>query len=145
MGPAVFPALAKHLRDDRYSYSGVVAAWVNYTVGDAVVEVLSDGHYMHSGYKWRDTPSGGAGYLSFRDYLKARGYEVWPEWAKTRTRLAIQMDFIDWCIEQENARGYIDAAQRKVTIETYEAARQRVRTEYSKPNGEANGSLPVVH
>jgi hypothetical protein len=27
LGPTVFPALTKHLRDDRYSYSGVVAAW----------------------------------------------------------------------------------------------------------------------
>src|SRR2546421_46522 len=48
MGPSVFPALAKHIGDDRYSYSGVVAAWANYTVSDAVVEILSDGHYMHN-------------------------------------------------------------------------------------------------
>ena len=36
MGPAVFPALVKHLGDDRYSYSGAVAAWLNFTIEDAV-------------------------------------------------------------------------------------------------------------
>src|SRR5436853_1054319 len=45
MGPTVFPALVKHLGDDRYSYSGVVAAWGNYNVGAASVEVLCDAHY----------------------------------------------------------------------------------------------------
>jgi hypothetical protein len=143
MGPSVFPALAKHLGDDRYSYSGVVAAWENYTVSDAVVEVLCDGHYMHSGYKWRTTPSGGEGYLSFNDYLKARGYETWPEWARTRTRIEIQNDFIDWCIAAENARGYVDDAQRGKVLNTYEEARQRVRKQYSEQIGPANGGQPL--
>src|SRR5439155_26593155 len=106
MGPTVFPALVKHLGDDRYSYSGVVAAWGNYNVGAAIVEVLCDGHYMHSGYKSRDTPSGsGGGYLSFDGYLRARAPEAWADWARSRSRLDIQMDFIDWCIEKENERG----------------------------------------
>ena len=135
MGPTAFPALAKHLGDDRYSYSGVVAAWVNYRVSDAIVEILCDGHFMHSGYKWRETPSGGAAYLSFDAYLRARGYEVWPQWAKNRTRLEIQEDFIDWCIAQENARGYVDEAQRKHTLDIYEKARQSVRREYSERSG----------
>jgi hypothetical protein len=135
LGPIVFPALAKHMGDDRYSYSGVVAAWLNYTVGDAVVEVLCDGHYMHSGYKGRETPLGGAGYLSFGDYLEDRGYEAWPQWAKTRTRLEIQIDFIDWCIAEEEKRGFIDEDQRKHVLDTYASARDRVRNEYSEPHG----------
>ena len=145
MGPVIFPALAKHVWDDRYSYSDIVAAWGNYTVGDAVVEVLCDGHYMHSGYKWRESPSGGAGCLSFKSYLQARGYDAWSEWAKTKTRLEIQMDFIDWCIGQENARGYTDENQRRRILNTYERARQGLRSEYSEPHGAANEGLPVVH
>ena len=133
MGPAVFPALVKHLGDDRYSYSGVVAAWLNFTVGDAVEEVLDDGHYMHSGYKFRKTPSGsGAVYLSFNGYLKDRGAEAWADWAKSKSRLEIQMDFIDWCIVKENERGYVDEAQKKHIIQNYESAKQQVRKEYSK-------------
>jgi hypothetical protein len=144
MGPAVFPALVKHLGDDRYSYSGVVAAWLNFPVGDAVVEVLDDGHYMHSGYKVRETPSGSdGGYLSFDGYLRARGAEAWAEWAKSKSRLEIQMDFIDWCIEKENARGFVDEAQKKQVLGNYESARQRVKKEYSEPGGAANDSQPI--
>jgi len=144
MGPVVFPALVRHLGDDRYSYSFVSAAWLNERVGDAVVEVLDDGHYMYSGYKGRDTPShSGGGYLSFGDYLRACGAEAWAEWAKSKSRLEIQLDFIDWCIVQENERGYVDEAQKKQILETYEAARQRVKKEYSDKAGTTNGSQPT--
>ena len=144
LGPAIFPALVKHLRDDRYCYSDVWEAWLNHNVGNAVVEVLDDGHYMYGGYKFRETPSGsGGGYLSFDDYLDARGAEAWAEWAKSRSRLEIQMNFIDWCIVKENTRGYIDEAQKKQILEHYEAERQRVRKEYSGQNAPANGSQPV--
>ena len=144
MGPAAFPALVRHLRDDRYSFSDVVQAWDNFTVGDAVLEVLDDGHYMHSGYLHRDVPSkSGGGYISFRDYVNARGPEKWAEWAKSKSRLDIQMDFIDWCIERENQRGYIDSDQKKKVLGRYDAARERVKKEYSEPGGAANRSQPV--
>ncbi|HEY2083910.1 MAG TPA: hypothetical protein VGI88_14095 [Verrucomicrobiae bacterium] len=131
MGPPIFPALVKHLRDDRYSYSDVVAAWDNFTVGDAVCEVLSDGHYMYGGYKFRKTPTGGDSYLSFKDYLNAKDPEKWAEWAKDKTRLNIQMDFIDWCVAKENERGFVDEAQKKELLGIYEAERKRVREEYA--------------
>jgi hypothetical protein len=144
MGPPVFPALVKHLKDDRYSYSGVVAAWLNFCVGDAIVEVLDDGHYTHSGYKSRETPSGsGGGYLSFDGYLKARGAAAWAEWAKTRSRVEIQMDFIDWCVEKENERGYVDEAQKRRILDNYEAARERVKKNYSEQKGPANATQPI--
>jgi hypothetical protein len=144
MGPAVFPALVKHLGDDRYCYSDVWEAWLNHDVGDAVVEVLDDGHYLHSGYKFRETPShSGGGYLSFEDYLHDRGAESWAEWAKSKLRLEIQMDFIDWCIAKENQRGYVDEAQKKQVLETYEAARLKVKKEYSKNDAPTNGGQPT--
>ena len=142
MGTTVFPALVKHLGDDRYSYSGVVAAWVNYDVGDAIVEVLCDGHYMHSGYKFRKTPSGGSPYLSFDEYLKAKGAEAWAEWAKTKTRLDIQLDFINWCLVREDERGYVDETQKKRIHGTYEEARQQVRTKYSSKSSSKLESQP---
>jgi len=143
MGPPMFPALVKHLRDDRYSFSSISAAWDNLTVGDAVIEILSDGHYMYSGYKGRQTPSGFAVYLSFDAYLKDKGAEKWAEWAKDKTRLQIQMDFIDWCVVKEKARGFTDADQEKSLLARYQQARERVRKEYSEPDGAANGSQPI--
>ena len=138
MGPPIFSALVKHLRDDRYSFSDISAAWDNHTVSDAVVEVLSDGHYMYSGYKGRKTPSGFAVYISFEDYLKDKGLEKWAEWAKDKTRFEIQMDFIDWCVAKEKARGFIDADQEKKLLVTYQEARERVRKEYSEQGAAGN-------
>jgi hypothetical protein len=133
MGPPIFPELIKHLGDDRYSYSGDSDAWLNFTVSDAVIEILDDGYSMHSGYKSRQTPSGSGNlYLSFDDYLTARGAEDWAKWAKSKTRLEIQMDFIDWCIKKENERGYINKEQEKQILGIYEAARARVKEAYSK-------------
>jgi hypothetical protein len=132
MGPSIYPALIKHLRDDRYSYSDIVAAWDNYTVGDAVIEIVSDGHYMWNGYKFRKTPSGTGLLLSFKEYLMAKEPEKWAEWAKSKTKLDIQMDFIDWCVGKEKARGFVDTAQEKELLKTYQQARDEVRKQYSK-------------
>jgi hypothetical protein len=132
MGPPIFPALIKHLHDDRYSYSEIIEAWDNQTVGEAVIDVLSDGHDMYSGYKWRHTPTGSGGnYLSFADYLKAKNPEKWAEWAKDKTKLQIQLDFIDWCVEKEKERGFTDEVQKKELLERYEQGRERVKKEYS--------------
>ena len=143
MGTTAFPALIKHLRDDRYSYSTIVACWDNRTVGDAVLDVLSDGHYMVSGYKVRKTPSGSAPYLSFKDYLDTRELENWASWAKSKTRLSIQLGFIDWCVSKEQERGFTDEAQRKEVLASYAQAREEARKQYSEPGGAANGRQPV--
>ncbi len=144
MGPAAFPALVKHLGDDRYSFSRVVQGWVNFSVSDAVIEVLDDGHYDHGGYLSREVPTGpGAGYLSFEAYLKARGAEAWAEWARSRSRLEIQMAFIDWCIEKEKERGFVDDPQTKRILGNYETARQRVKKQYSDAGGAVNRLEPT--
>lgn len=132
MGPAIFPALVTHLRDDRYSFSDIIAAWDNLKVRDAVVEVLCDGHYMFSGYKFRDTPSGTVFYLSFGHYLHAKEPAKWAQWAKAKSRLAILNDFIDWCISKEEERGFTDENQRNKLLARYAKAREEVRKEYSE-------------
>lgn len=131
LGTRIFPVLVKHLGDDRYSFSDVSAAWINHSVGDAVVEVLSDGHLTHSGYKFRRSPSGQVIYLSFHDYLQAREPERWAEWARSRRQLEIQNDFIDWSLEQERARGFADEPQRRKVLEFYQQARAEVQRLYA--------------
>lgn len=131
LGPPIFPALVKHLGDDRYSYSAISAAWDNWSVGDSIIQVLCDGHDMYCGYKSRKTPAGEGMLLSFDDYLKSKNPEKWAEWAKDKTRLQIQLDFIDWCVEKEKERGFTDEAQKKELLERYEQGRERVKKEYS--------------
>jgi hypothetical protein len=98
---------------------------------------------MFSGYKARKTPSGYAGYLSFKDYLKAREPVKWAAWAKSKSRLDIQLDFIDWCVVREQERGFVDEAQRKKLLDRYAEARETVRKEYAEPGGPAEGSQPI--
>jgi hypothetical protein len=143
MGTAVSPALVKHRRDDRYSFSIIVAAWDNCTVGDAVLDVLSDGHYMVPGYKFRKTPSGSAPYLSFKDYLDSREPTKWASWAKSKSRLDVQFDFIDWCISKEKERGFVDELQRKGVLARYAEAREDAKRQYSGPGGASNRNQPV--
>lgn len=143
MGTAAFPALIKHLRDDRYSYSTIVAAWDNCTVGDAVLDVLSDGHSMVPGYKFRKTPSGSAPYLSFKDYLRERDPAKWASWASKQSRLQIQLDFIDWCAAKERKRGFIDKTQQEGVLALYAAAREEAAKENSEPHHAADWSQPV--
>jgi hypothetical protein len=132
MGPAIAPALVKHLRDDRYSFSDISAAWNNYQVSDAIIEILCDRHLMYSGYKFRKTPSGPEPYLSFHGYLRAKGPEKWADWAKSRTQIEIQTDFIDWCVNKEEERGFIDATQKRQILDIYNRAREEVQKEYAK-------------
>jgi len=131
MGPPIYSELIKHLDDKRYSFSEISAAWLNHTVRDALIVVLSDENYMHSGYKWRAVVSGSGSYLSFNDYLDARGPKQWAAWASDKTRLAIQYDFIDWCVAEEEKRGFTDAKQREQILDNYRSARERVNTESS--------------
>src|ERR1039458_4801819 len=98
---------------------------------------------MIPGYKVRQTPSGSAPYLSFKAYLDARGPEDWASWAKSQTRLSIQLGFIDWCVSREHERGFTDEAQRKEVLASYAQAREEVRKQYSEPGGAANGSQPI--
>jgi hypothetical protein len=143
MGTAAFPALIKHLKDDRYSFSTIVAAWDNCTVGDAVLDVISGGHYNVAGYKFRKTPSGSATYLSFKDYLDERDPTEWASWARSKSRLEIRRDFIDWCVANEMKRGFTDQAQRKSVLALYDAAREEAAKEYSEPHHAADGKQPI--
>lgn len=140
LGPRIYPILVKHRGDDRYSYSDASSTWANHTVGEAIIEILCDGHGSHSGYKYRRTPNGSVVYLSFQDYLQDRDPERWAEWAKGKNSLEIQMDFIDWSLEKERARGFADEPQRRKVLEFYAQARESVRRQYADlaaPSGPA--------
>lgn len=127
LGPATFTNLVTHLHDDRYSYSTESAAWLNKTVGDAIMDsIFADGQTMHSGYKSRDTPTGAAGYLHFYTWVRELGEEAWAQWASAKTRLDIQIAFIDSCVEKENSRGFVDDQQRARVLQTYEDARRQM-------------------
>ncbi|HEY5909625.1 MAG TPA: hypothetical protein VJA21_03365 [Verrucomicrobiae bacterium] len=142
MGPKIFPALAKHFWDDRYSYSDMVVAWHNYTVGEVVLEIFSDGNPVYGGYKGRKTPSGEAVYPSFREYLKAQGFvEDWAEKAKTKSPSEIQVDYIDWCVAAEKKRGFTDPVQKKEILGRYFEKRNFFDPGHS--GGAANRSQPA--
>jgi len=52
----------------------------------------------------RDTPTAPVTAPNFYDYFRDKGPAKWAEWAKNKTRVEIQMNFIDWCIAREQRR-----------------------------------------
>jgi len=115
------------LKDDRYSYSYILAAWLNFSVGDAVIEILSDHWDLPYEYKDRPTPSGEMNAFAFRDYLFERGPEKWAEWAKDKSRSEIQMDFLHWGLAKEEQRGFVNDQQRKEIVNAYKAAMSNIK------------------
>jgi hypothetical protein len=64
MGTDIYPILAEHINDKRYSYSIVSAAWLNRSVGQMIEDIMAEGIEPHlGGYKWRKTQQGATGYL----------------------------------------------------------------------------------
>lgn len=132
-GPNIFPYLITHLQDDRYCYSGSVQAVDNYTVGQTILDVLCDGELWGPVYmEGRNTPNGRCGFLTFAEYLKERDESKWAKWAKGKTRLQIQMDFIDWCVAKEEERGFVGDGQKAQLLARYEDFRERMKKKYSQ-------------
>jgi len=123
LGTVVYPALIKHLRDDRYSFSRDVQAWRNHTVGDAVMEILAAGPTYYGVYPSRETPDGGSvSMLFFTDYLKEQDLEKWAQWATTVTKADIQIAFITWGMKKEEERGFTSPEDREAVLGDYRRA-----------------------
>lgn len=113
LGLSIFPWLIKYRNDDRYSYSTSQSmngpptpAWYDQTVGGVVMDILSESlsDITWPGYIMRDTPTAPVTAPNFYDYFRDKGPAKWAEWAKNKTRVEIQMNFIDWCIAREQRR-----------------------------------------
>lgn len=81
-------------------------AWYDQTVGGVVMDILSESlsDITWPGYIMRDTPTAPVTAPNFYDYFRDKGPAKWAEWAKNKTRVEIQMNFIDWCIAREQRR-----------------------------------------
>lgn len=120
MGTAIYPELAQHVGDDRYSRSIVTAAWVNYTVGNSVAQIMAEGiEFSGYGYKWRKNKSGSNGEPSFGLMLREIGLEKYAEHASTRTKTELQKEFVTWKLDQERKHGFVDAEQESKITEPY--------------------------
>jgi hypothetical protein len=130
-GPSIFPQLIQHLHDDRYCYSGIVQAVANYTVGEVILDLVCDSEDSGPVYmEGRASLTGRCEFLTFSQYIKEKKDSQWAEWAKSKTRLQIQLDFIDWCVATEEKRGFVDAEQRAKLLLRYEEKRERMKRKY---------------
>ena len=121
MGTDIYPTLAEHINDDRYSYSGVYAAWVNNSVGRMVSEIMAEGIEPHlGGYKSRKNPSSGNGHPSFQQMVKETGgYEKYASQAKGRPKVELRAEYIRWHVAKERSYGFIDKTQEQKVIGKY--------------------------
>jgi len=121
MGTKIYPALAERITDDRYSYSGVYAAWVNHSVGQMLAEIMADGIEPHVGsYKSRRNPKGSNGPPSFAQMVKELGgFEKYALYAKDRPKAELQKEYTRWHVANERNFGFVDDRQEREVIGEY--------------------------
>ena len=111
MGPVAFPDLVACSDDTRYSFSRVVAAWVNHSVGQACFEIIAE---------QIDHVPGRSGYKDNPEYIyhvsRTIGLKKW--WARNKHRALrdLQIESVRWTIAQEKARGFPDDARRRQVL-----------------------------
>jgi hypothetical protein len=121
MGTAIYPTLAEHVHDDRYSYSGVYAAWVNNSVGTMIKDIMADGIEPHiGGYKWRKNSTGSNGQPDFELMAKEfGGFEKYAERAKQLSKAELRREYVQWHIAKERGYGFTDSEQESKVLNPY--------------------------
>ena len=121
MGTDIYPILAEHIHDDRYSYSGVYAAWLNHSVGYMVSRIMAEGIEPNIGsYKSRKNPTGSNGPPSFSKMVEEfGGFEKYALMAKGRRKSKLQTEYVQWHVAKERGYGFIDKAQEQKIISKY--------------------------
>lgn len=121
MGTDIYPILAEHINDKRYSYSGVYAAWLNLSVGEMIKDIMAEGIETHlGGYKWRKNPTGSNGLPSFSAMVRETGgYEKYALHAKGHRKIELRNEYVRWRVAKERAYGFIDQEQEQKVIGKY--------------------------
>ena len=125
-GTAIYPILIRFINDERYCYTDVNAACIEYSVGNAIRDdVLSSGIEMYScsGYQnkctSRKNPSGINSRPDWCKYLQSLNLTKWAENAKKSKKEDLKKAYINWCIHYENNYGFIDNKQRAEVLAPY--------------------------
>ena len=121
MGTEIYPALAEHIRDDRYSYSGIYSAWLNLPVGTVIGDIMADGVEPHLGsYKWRANPTGSNVPPNFDQMAREYGgYEKYAMHAKGRSKPELRKEYVRWHVAKERGYGFANDEQEKKVIGEY--------------------------
>ena len=127
MGSKIYPILIRALGDERYSYSSVAAAWINYSVGSKVKGILGDGiEFYAAGYKSRNNPKGSNMKPSFSDYLADQKIEDWAARAAKTSKLELRKEFVAWVIGKEKAYGFVSESQQQEILAPYQTELERI-------------------
>lgn len=120
MGTAIYPELAKHHGDSRYSFSIVAAGWLNLSVGHMIEDIMAAGIEVSlHGYKSRANPNGSNGEPTFLEMVRAVGIERYAGHAKTRSKTQLQKEYIEWRIQKERSYGFVSPQQERDCLGPY--------------------------
>jgi hypothetical protein len=141
MGTRIYPRLVAHLDDERYSFSRVSAAWMNYSVGTRVREILAQGIELDAaGYKSRAHPGGEHVKPGFSEYLAGRDAAAWALAAAGSTKDRLRRDYVAWILEKERAYGFKDEAEAAAILGPY--LEELARLEQALGNTDLDADLP---
>jgi hypothetical protein len=128
------PYLMEHLEDARYSYSEFFGEWHNHALGEVcfyIIEDLID--FYGFDYETREAADGKV--MEKPSYLwsiarDGRMQEWWKE-RKGRSLGELQLEALQWTIEQERAHGFKDKAQEEQVMGPLLARLEELRSQVS--------------
>jgi hypothetical protein len=119
MGILAFPQLVAASDDPRYSFSRVVAANYNLSIGNACFEIVAS-QVLPGGYGYKSRKGAGGRDASNPQYDWNRGVgenlKKWWVMRKGRSLAEVQISVARWTIAREQAIGFIDETQRNQVL-----------------------------
>jgi hypothetical protein len=133
-GPPAFYYLVQHLGDDRYSYSAFPPSeppyfiWHNRKVNEALIDVLANGLNRMEIYHSRISPKGPTQFPpTFKHFMETEGSPMqWAQKYARKSRLQVDLAFIDWCIDQEKSWGFKTPEEEKEILGKYNKKRKEL-------------------
>jgi len=124
MGTEIYPELAEHMYDDRYSYSDHDVFLTNQNVGSAIRKVMAMGvEFYGYGYNARMGPKASGPHPWFVQFINdeyADDYAKYATHAKGRPKKELMKEYIEWAIKIEKGYGFADQVEQKKILGKYE-------------------------
>jgi hypothetical protein len=114
--PDQFSLFIPYFNDQSYSYSLIYAAWNNISVGEALINSITNrcgAGTVKNGYKSRETPKGYVNQPSFIEMIYEVGQQKWAAQQSGKSIADIRAEYAVWYRAQEEALGFISEKQRR--------------------------------
>jgi hypothetical protein len=132
LGLAAFSDLVANCDDPRFSYIMAVQAYHNYSVGEACFFIIQEQVSPDEDfYLSRHRPGGGTFVQPFymNTIRQNPGLRAWWEGHKNLTLRDLQVEALEWTIQQEKVTGFTDDVERRRVLDPLERRLANLRAQ----------------